>query len=110
MVSSYEAEARICARFRVFLNVTEREEEKRRRTDFFSWVPYDTFDILRVLHEHAHALEIRIWMHYTSNLNQCIQIRVNFPIPSQTHTVLSLLQLASRFPSLEYAMLLHSVS
>lgn len=30
--------------------------------------------------------------------------------PSQTHTVLSLLQLANKFPPAEYATLLHSVS
>ena len=65
IVSSYEAEARICAGCRVS---GAREAEARGgagdgETDLFRGVPRDGLDVLGVLHEHAHALEVVVRVH-----------------------------------------------
>ena len=65
-MSSYDADARICAGCRVS---GAREVEARGgagdgETDLFRGVPRDGLDVLGVLHEHAHAFEVVIWVHW----------------------------------------------
>lgn len=63
-----------------------------------------------MLHEDAHAFEVIVGMCCGRSSSVELNGENLWRAPSQIHTVLSLLQLARRFPELEYATLLHSVS
>lgn len=78
--------------------------------DLFCGVPCDALHVLGVLHEDAHAFEVIVGMCYGDSSSEEPNGENMRCAPSQIHTVLSLLQLARRFPEAEYATLLHSVS
>ena len=72
-------------------------------------MPCNTLDILTMLHQDTHAIEIAIWFDCDKVQRQSLTGKTGF-LPSHIQTVLSLLQLASKVPVLEYPTLLHSVS
>lgn len=86
---------------------------KRKQTNLFVWVPGNGLDILGVLHHDRYTFKIGVRLHYTEKTSisrTLVTTRLQFNLPSQTHTLLSLEQLASKAPSLENPTDLHSLS